>query len=145
MNQSIINFISDQKVATVCCIDANGFPQCFNCFYAFNSNDGLLHFKSSPSSDHSRLLLQKPQVAGSILPGKLNVLALKGVQFKGIVINASNALCQNAIADYHKKFPYALAKSGEVWTIQLESIKMTDNSKGFGTKILWNRSELILS
>jgi hypothetical protein len=145
MNASILDFIKGQKVATVCCLDEKGFPYSFNCFYAFDSKEGLLHFKSSPSSDHSRFLSQKPQVAGTILPGRLNYLALKGIQFTGIVLDPADVLCQKAGNDYHKRFPFALAKSGEICTVQLESIKMTDNTKGFGTKIIWKREELELS
>ncbi|MCU7550297.1 pyridoxamine 5'-phosphate oxidase family protein [Chitinophagaceae bacterium LB-8] len=145
MNASILDFIKEQKVATVCCLDEKGFPYSFNCFYAFNSSEGLLYFKSSPSSDHSKFLTQRPHVAGTILPGKLNYLALRGIQYTGVVLPSEDALCQNASADYHKKFPFALAKSGELYTILLESIKMTDNTKGFGTKILWERGELALN
>jgi uncharacterized protein len=144
MNPSIIEFINEQKVASVCCLDENGLPHCFSCFYAFNSTDGLLYFKSQASSGHSRMLLNKQDTAGTILPDKLKVLALKGIQFKGAVLDFSDPLCANASSNYHKKFPFALAKSGEVWTIRLDCIKMTDNTKGFGTKIIWERNEVEL-
>jgi hypothetical protein len=75
----------------------------------------------------------------------LNYLALKGIQFCGVVLDPTNVLCRCANVEYHKKFPFALAKSGEVYTIQLESIKFTDNTKGFGTKVHWKREEPELS
>lgn len=145
MNASILDFIKGQKVATVSCLDEKGYPYSFNCFYFFDEKAGLLHFKSSPETSHHRYMMQKPQVSGTILPGKLNYLALKGIQFIGVVLNPANELCRNANVDYHKKYPFALAKSGEICTIQLISIKMTDNTKGFGTKILWEKGELELS
>jgi uncharacterized protein len=143
MNASIIDFINEQKVASVCCLDENGLPHCFSCFFAFNSGNGLLYFKSQSSSEHSRMLLKRLDVAGTILPDKLKVIALKGVQFKGTVLDFSDTLCNNASSHYHKKYPFALAKSGEVWTIKLDFIKMTDNTKGFGTKIIWERNEVV--
>ena len=145
MNASIIDFIKDQKVATVSCLDEKGYPYSFNCFYFFDEKKNLLHFKSSPETSHHHYIVQKPQVSGTILPGKLNYLALKGIQFIGLVLDPANELCKNASVDYHKKYPFALAKSGEVCTIQLISIKMTDNTKGFGTKILWKKEGLELS
>lgn len=145
MDTSILDFIKGQKVASVSCLDEKGFPYSFNCFYAFNGQEGLLFYKSSPSTNHSQFLSQKPQVSGTILPGKLNYLALKGIQFTGVLLDPEHELCQKASAEYHKKFPLALAKPGEINTIQLDSIKMTDNTKGFGYKIQWQREELAVS
>ena len=45
-------------------------------------------------------------------------------------------------AEYHKKFPFALAMSGDIYAVQLEKIKLTDNGKGFGKKINWQRAEI---
>ena len=33
----------------------------------------------------------------------------------------------------------ALAVAGEIWTIKMDSIKMTDSTLGFGKKITWER------
>ena len=141
MNTSIIEFLNQQKVASICCVNEEGLPHCFNCFYAFNSKDGLLYFKSQPTTEHSRIFLQKHDVAGTILPDKLKVLALQGIQWKGAILDSADPLSDSASSKYHKKYPFALAKPGEVWTIKLDYIKMTDNTKGFGTKILWKRDE----
>jgi uncharacterized protein YhbP (UPF0306 family) len=42
-----------------------------------------------------------------------------------------------------QKIPFALAKPGDVWCIQLEMIKMTDNTQVFGKKLMWNKAELV--
>ncbi len=39
------------------------------------------------------------------------------------------------------KFPLAVAIPGEVWTIRLSHIKMTDSTLSFGKKISWTRAE----
>ena len=44
---------------------------------------------------------------------------------------------------YHRKHPIALAIKGEVFTIRLDSIKMTDSTKVFGKKIFWNRTVIV--
>jgi uncharacterized protein YhbP (UPF0306 family) len=35
----------------------------------------------------------------------------------------------------------AVAMPGEVWTVCLDTIKMTNNKAGFGKKLTWNREE----
>jgi uncharacterized protein len=143
MNPSIIRFIQKQKTATVSCVNELCEPYCFSCFYYFNPDKQLLYFKSSASVYHSKLILERPRVAGTILPDKLNVLAIKGIQFTGVVLNAFDALCSDATEQYHKKFPFAKAMPGEVWTIQVNSIKMTDNTLSFGKKLTWERNDVL--
>lgn len=140
----ITNFISESKIATICCTDLEGVPYCFNCFYVFDEKNQLLFFKSSVETFHSKLLFQNAVVAGTILPQKLEFLALKGIQFTGIVL-------YNDIPDqirpevyYHKRLPLGLTKPGHVFCIQLEMIKMTDNTNIFGKKLVWNKKELVI-
>jgi len=144
MNEHIIHFINKQTCASVCCVnEKEKSPYCFSCFYAFNSEEGLLYFKSSQEAHHSAILAENALVAGTILPDKLNVLQLKGIQFEGTILPEVHPLAQQAFVHYHKHHPIALAMSGKMWTIQVTEIKMTDNSLGFGKKIVWNRSELM--
>jgi uncharacterized protein YhbP (UPF0306 family) len=41
-----------------------------------------------------------------------------------------------------KKYPFALAIPGDVYTIQPDYIKLTDNTIGFGKKLTWLRNEV---
>lgn len=141
MNKTIIDFIEKQKSCTVCCVDEAGKPYCFSCLYIFNAEHGLLYFKSSSKSKHCGILLKNPFVAGTILPDKLNVLMIKGIQFEGTVLPSNHFLVDQATSYYHKKNPAALAVPGDVWIVKIDSIKMTDNTLGFGKKITWSRSE----
>ena len=141
MNEKIIQFLQKQTCATICCVDEQGRPYCFSCFYAFNIEKGLLYFKSSIDSHHSVLMKKNPFIAGTVLPDKLNKIIVKGVQFEGIVLDAQYPLTKQASNYYHKKHFLALAIPGETWAIQIDRIKMTDSTKGFGKKITWNRDE----
>ena len=140
MDKAIVDFIEKQKTASVCCLDEDGNPYCFSIFYVFDKVERRLYFKSSASSNHGHYLKLNNRIAGTIMPDKLNTLAVKGIQFTGFVEN--NPVHHHATTEYHKKIPIALAMPGEVWTIQLETIKMTDNTIGFGKKILWQREDL---
>ena|SRR5436190_4304651 len=142
MNKSITEFIEKQKCASVCCLDEKNDPYCFNIFYAFDKSEWRLYFKSSHNSNHAQYLLKNKTVAGTILPDKLNLFAIRGVQFTGFVTDNPDLVHHHAAEEYHKKFSFALAMPGEVWTIQLETIKLTDNTVGIGKKICWHRENL---
>ncbi|MFV0604364.1 MAG: pyridoxamine 5'-phosphate oxidase family protein [Niabella sp.] len=139
MQIDIVNFIKKQTTATICCTDEHRKPYCFTVFYAWDKDQHFLIFKSSPQTKHAKLLLQFPAVAGTILPDKLNKLIVQGIQFEGEILPLNDAKANNAFTTYHKKHPMALVKPGELWIVQVQHIKMTDSTKGFGTKLIWNR------
>ena len=141
MNETIMRFLQKQHCATICCIDEQGKPYCFTCFYAFNSEKGLLYFKSSAASHHSILLKINPCIAGTVLPDKLSLVLVKGVQLDGVVLDKKHPFSELSSPIYYKKHPLAFAITGEIYTIQVSHIKMTDSSMGFGKKITWNRGE----
>ena len=143
MDERIIEFLINQKLATICAVDADGYPYCFSCFYAFDKERQLFYFKSGANSHHAGLLLRNPVVAGTINPDKLNTLAIKGIQFTGHMADRSDELSAEASSVYHKRYPFALAKPGEMWIIRPEEIKMTDNTLGFGKKIHWSLKEMV--
>lgn len=139
MNERISLFIAEQTCANICTLNENGTPYCFTCFIAYNSKDQLLLFKSSADTTHSKNILRNPIVAGTILPDKLNKLQIKGIQFEGTVLPFDDPMAKQAAADYYLKNPMAVAVPGEVWTVQLQKLKFTDNTLGFGTKLHWER------
>lgn len=141
MDESIIRFIQQQTCATICCTDEQGIPYCFSCYHVFNRENSLLYFKSSDNTLHSALLVRNPVISGSILPDKLNKLITKGIQLQGEVLKQVHPQTKDASEIYHKKIPLALAIKGKVFTIRLNTIKMTDSQFGFGKKIMWKRDE----
>jgi uncharacterized protein YhbP (UPF0306 family) len=141
MNETISHFLKHQTCATICLLEGNGNPYCFNCFYAFNSENGLLYFKSPPDAYHSGLIKTNQPIAGTVLPDKLNFLLTKGVQFSGIALNEKDPLTDKASLLYHKRHPLALAINGNIITLRINWIKMTDGTKGTGKKITWGRME----
>ena len=141
MNDHILEFIKKQHTANLCCVSKEGIPHCFSCFFAVNGDKALLYFKTSPDTKHGTIMKVNGVVAGTILPDKFNMMAIQGIQFTGFLIPGDDKLAKNASVHYYKKFPYAMAMSGEIWTIQVTSVKMTDNRKGFGKKLNWELKE----
>lgn len=140
MDNDISDFLNTQTCATICVNDENGAPYCFTCFYAFDADKKVIYFKSSPGVYHVQLFGINKAIAGTVLPDKLKTLLVQGVQFRGTLLDKEHAMMEKSSTRYHKRHPLALAKSGEIWGIQLDNVKMTDSSKGFGTKIYWERS-----
>lgn len=140
MNERIIEFIQQQTCATICCIAENGEPHCFSAFYALDARKALLHYKSSADTRHSRILSANAWVAGTILPDKLQKLAVQGIQFNGVLLPKEHKEAENAEFIYHKRYPFATAIEGDVRTLQLTEIKMTDGTLVFGEKIKWKRT-----
>lgn len=139
MNTDILTFIKKQTCATISCIDENSKPHCFTVFYAWDEENNTLIYKSSPGSHHSHILSHNSFVAGTIHPDKLNKLLVQGIQFEGVLLKNDDPASKNAYSIYHKRHPLAIVKSGELWVVQVNHIKMTDSTKGFGTKLEWKR------
>ena len=141
MDKKIVEFLKNQNCATVCCTDKAGKPYCFSCFYAFDSNNGILYIKSSANSQHAVMMKSNPSIAGTVLPDKLNKLAVKGIQFNAEILDSTAPEVQEGAQNYFTKHPVALLMPGELWALQINHIKMTDNTLGFGHKTIWSRSE----
>lgn len=141
MNDKILSFLKKQTAASISFVNEINEPFSFSCFYAFNSAKNLIYYKSTASAYHSKILLQNPKVSGTIMPDKLNKMAVKGIQFTGVVLNENDPLCTDAFKNYHSKFPIAIAIQGEVRTILLNQLKMTDNIAGIFKKHYWQRGE----
>mgnify|MGYP001602188215 CR=1 FL=1 len=141
MNDKIPAFLKKQTAASISFVNEINEPFSFSCFYAFNSTKNLLYYKSTVSAYHSKILLQNPKVSGTIMPDKLNILSVKGIQFTGMVLNEMDPLCMDASKNYHSRFPMAFAIQGVVKTVQLNQLKMTDNGPGIFKKYSWQREE----
>jgi uncharacterized protein YhbP (UPF0306 family) len=43
---------------------------------------------------------------------------------------------------YLKRFPYAVVADLTLWRLEADMMKLTDNTLGFGKKLIWHRQEL---
>jgi uncharacterized protein YhbP (UPF0306 family) len=129
-------FLVANKVATICFIDNANKPYCINCFYCFDELSNVLIFKSSLGTTHQNYLIPFGNVSGTILPDVLDTLKLKDLQFTGTIIQKAEA--DKLSLSYLKKYPMSMAIAGYSWGIKLEFMKFTDNTLGFGNKIIWN-------
>jgi len=140
-NSHIWKFIASTDVFTLATC-AGEKPYCTPCFYAFDSIEKLLVFKSEARTRHVTELLLQPQIAGSILPKTFTIGKVRGVQFSGKTLPLKDETHASRLKQlYYKRFPLALPMAGELWVVELSEIKMTDNTIGFGQKLRWKRRE----
>ena len=138
MDKKIINYISTNKVFTIATCN-NHVPYCANCFYVFDSTTNTLIFLSDDETRHIIEAKKNKNVAGTINTDVISVAKIKGIQFIGQFICPEEAQEEAFYLMYYKKFPFAKAKPSKIWGINLTFIKMTDNTLGFGKKLIWER------
>lgn len=141
MDATIAAYLNEQKLASVCCVDAEGFPHCFNCYFGFDEANVWLYFKSSPDTTHAQIIAYNPRIAGTILPAKVSPLDTRGIQFTAEVLGREQFSSLRAGRLYYKRYPFALAMPGDIYAVQLNSIKLTETHNGLKKKWLWKRTE----
>lgn len=132
--EAIIRFVRKHHVLTLATQSGEGL-WCANCFYAFDPEQGELLFTSSPDTRHGREMAENPQVAASIVLETRIVGRVQGLQITGTV-HPANAEGRKI---YLKRFPYAAVADLHLWALEIKTLKLTDNTLGFGKKLLWNR------
>ncbi|MDY0117782.1 MAG: pyridoxamine 5'-phosphate oxidase family protein [Sulfurimonadaceae bacterium] len=130
----IEKFLTAHHVLTLATCHKDEISAC-SLFYAYDKEKQRFIVASSEDTTHVKHILQNPKVAGNI-PLETKIIAnIQGVQFRGVfrlLANEDNHL-------YYKRFPPALVMQPTLWEIEVEFFKMTDNTLGFGKKIIWER------
>ncbi len=141
MNQPdkiIIEFLRKHHVLTLATC-AENTPWCANCFYVWLEDENCFVFTTDPVTRHGSEAIKNPQVAGSVVLETSIVGKVQGVQFTGKMVVPEGDLAEKAKRVYLKRFPVAVLMKTNLWVVQVESIKMTDNRLGFGKKLIWER------
>ena len=66
---------------------------------------------------------------------------LQGKPFKNIKIAFCGCVAQQDKEKLLKRFPYAVVAPLELWHLEADMLKYTDNTLGFGKKLIWQREE----
>lgn len=109
---------------------------CCSAFYAFDTDAAAFIIASDEQTLHIQNAKMNLHVAGTIAQETKVVGKIQGIQFTGAISAVKN---QQEKMLYLERFPYARAMNPTLWKIKLDGIKMTDNTLGFGKKVIWNR------
>jgi uncharacterized protein YhbP (UPF0306 family) len=133
--KKITDFIARHHVLTLATSTADGLPYCAACFYAYDKARNLFIFTSDDTTSHAQQMVANSNVACAItletrVVGKVQGLQICGVARRGEAEDRSV---------YVKRFPYAAVAPLNIWVVEPTFMKLTDNTLGFGKKLIWNR------
>ncbi len=134
MDEKIRKFISKHHLLSLATFGESLW--CCSAFYAFDADAAVFIIASDEQTVHIQNSKLNTRVAGTIAHETKVVGKIQGIQFSG-EIQAVEDECHKAL--YLKRFPYAFAMNPTLWTIALDEVKMTDNTLGFGKKLIWKR------
>lgn len=141
MESRIVKYIEQNKVFTLATA-VKQTPYCANCYYVFDEENQLLIFLSDDATRHIKEALVNQTVAGTIQNGVTEVAKIQGIQFRGAFILPNKEEQRSFYEQYYNRFPFAKKRPALIWAVQLNWVKMTDNTLGFGTKLIWERDTL---
>ena len=133
IDKKIEKFITSHHVLTLATSTADGHPYCCNIFYAYNKQEGAFIFTSDDHTHHAQMMSNNPRVAASIVLETRIVGKVQGLQITGEVKRAVDG--DKAL--YIKRFPYAAVADLQLWRLEADFMKLTDNTLGFGKKLIW--------
>jgi uncharacterized protein YhbP (UPF0306 family) len=137
MDERFIKFIKKHHVLTLATVNSEGMPYVANCFYAFDTKRNLFVFTSDLATRHGAEMVANGNVALSIVLETRIVGRVQGLQVTGRALRGDD----EARKCYIKRFPYAAAADLELWMVAPTLMKLTDNTLGFGKKLLWQSEE----
>ena len=133
--RKIQKFIDKHHVLSLSTYSDGELSAC-NLFYAYDKEDVVFVVASSDDTTHIRDISKNKNVAGTIVLETKIVGKIQGLQFKGEFIPLEEPRLKKL---YFKNFPYALAMNPKLWKIKIQYFKLTDNTLGFGKKLIWDR------
>lgn len=136
--KKIASFLAKHHVLTLATSDGLELSAC-NLFYAFDAEKISFVVASSDETTHIKNISKNQKVAGTVVLETKIVGKIEGVQFRGEFLETEDDSLKKL---YFKSFPYAMAMNPKLWQIKISYFKLTDNTLGFGKKIIWTQPSL---
>ena len=137
MDERFIKFIKKHHVLTLATVNGEGTPYVANCFYAYDAKRNLFVFTSDLTTRHGAEMSANGNVALSIVLETRIVGRIQGLQIVGKAERGDD----EARKSYIKRVPYAAAADLNIWMVAPTLMKLTDNTLGFGKKLIWQSEE----
>ena len=132
LDSKITDFIAKHHLLALATSREN-MPQVANLFFAYDEKDIAFIVASDEKTEHIQNVLHNAKVAGSVALETDEVGKIQGLQFKAVMKKIGKSSL------YFQRFPYAKVMRPQLWKIELQEIKYTDNRLGFGKKMNWSR------
>lgn len=103
-------------------------------FYTYSQDLSSFIVASSDDTTHIKHIKNNNKIAGNILLETKTIGKIQGLQFRGEFFSLEDSSIKNL---YFDAFPHARLMMPKLWQIKVNYFKMTDNTLGFGKKIIW--------
>jgi len=111
-----------------------------NLFYTSDHYNSCIWVMTDPNTQHGKLMSKNKAISGTISSQEANIHLLKGIQFSGIIeLIKDGEEYKNGLKRYQKRFPIAHLHKKALWKLSFTKIKLTNNTLGFGTKLVWEK------
>ncbi len=139
VDRRISRFIRRHHVLTLGTV-ADGQPWCASIFYAYDPVRNAFVYTSERQTRHGREAGENPAVSASIVLETRVVGRVRGLQITGHTrpVEGNDGWARGA---YLKRFPYAAAVPLDLWILEPHYMKFTDNTLGFGKKLIYRRDD----
>lgn len=137
-DKKIIDFIKKHHVLTLA-TSTDNIPYCANCFYVYLEDENMFVFTSDNDTKHVQDVLQNSYVGGSVVLETSIIGKIQGIQFNGKMYLPKGDLKKKAKKTYIKRYPFAVLMKTQLWVVEPDFIKLTDNRLGFGKKLIWKK------
>ncbi len=112
-------------------------------FYVSDHIQNCVWVMTDESTMHGAFMSKNNIISGTISSQESNIQKLKGIQYLGnITLINSGDEYENGLRLYQKKFPIAHVHKKALWKLLFTKIKFTNNTLGFGTKLIWERETI---
>jgi uncharacterized protein YhbP (UPF0306 family) len=135
-DKRILNFIRRHHLFTLATLNRQS-PWTASCFYVFVEGTNEFVFTSGMDTLHGRNMIENNEVAGNIALETKIIGKIQGIQFTGKVKKLEGDELAKAKKAYTRRFPMAMLMETVLWKFEVDMIKMTDNTFGFGKKLYW--------
>jgi uncharacterized protein YhbP (UPF0306 family) len=142
VEKRIEGFISKHHVMTLATVSADGGPWAAHVFYAWLSAENLFVFTTDTSTRHGTEMSADARIAAGIALETRTEGRVQGLQIEGQVRHVEGTELKSARAAYLQRFPYAALAPLSLWILEPRQMKLTDNTLGFGKKLIWTHNEL---
>ncbi len=132
--EKIARFLAKHHLLSLA-TSADNVPQSASLFYAYDVQNVLFIVASDTKTEHIQNVMLNEKVSGTVALETDEVGKIEGIQFKAKM----RMMTDQEGALYFKVFPFAKVMKPQLWAIELEQIKLTDNRLGFGKKLYWQR------
>ena len=134
----ITSFLQKHHVLSLATSNDNELSVC-SLFYTFSKERNSFIVASSDETLHINHIKQNKNIAVNIVLETKLIGKIQGVQFRGEFLLLEDSELKKL---YFKAFPHAIVMKPKLWQIKVNYFKMTDNTLGFGKKLIWIDSSL---